>query len=84
MNSKKSSEINLNVLFLEEVKEGLQVFDRISRFRGFISTLTHRSCVVICLVWDSVEGGYILVSPPADWFAEISAHYFSALLLSVR
>lgn len=80
----KSSEINLNVPFLEEVKEGLQMFDRIFRFHGFISTLTHCSCLVICLIWDSVEGGYVLVSLPADWFAETSAHYFSALLLSLR
>lgn len=83
-NTKKSSEINPNVCFLEEVKEGLQMFDRIYRFHGFISTLTHRSHMVICLVWDLLEGGYILVSLPADWFPEISAHHFSASLLSVR
>lgn len=83
-NTKKSSEINSNVCFLEEVKEGLQMFDRISRFHGFISTLAHWSCMVICLIWDSVEGGYTMVSLPADWFAEISAHYFSVLHLFIR
>lgn len=60
--------------------EGLQMLDRIYRFHGIISTLTQSSHMVICLVWDLLEGGYILVSFPADWFAEISAHHFSALL----
>lgn len=76
--------MNLNVRFLEEVNEGLQMFDRIYRFHGFISTLTHRSHMVICLVCYLLEDDYILVLLPADWFAEISAHHFSASLLLVR
>jgi len=76
--------MNINVHSSEEVKKGLQMFDRIYRFHGFISTLTHRSHMVICLIWDLLEGGYILVSLPADWIAEISAHHFSASLLSIR
>lgn len=56
--------MNLNVRFLKEVKEGLQMFDRIYRFHGFISTLTHTSHMVICLVWDLLEGGYLLAFTP--------------------
>lgn len=76
--------MNLHIRFLEEVEERVQMFVRIYRFHGFISTLTHRSHMAICLVWDLLGGGYISVSLTADWFPEISAPQFSASLLSVR
>lgn len=81
---KKGSEMNLDVCFLEEGEEVVQMLDRICRFHGFISTLTHGSHMLICLIWDLLGGGYIFVSLPARWFDEISAHHFSASLLSVK